>query len=88
MFLGKGVLRICCKFTEEHPRRSVISIKLLCKQATATTLLFIYLFIYLFVFCGLFDLLGGTKIGNYANDATAYSAVETQECVKLKSLKT
>ena len=25
-FLGKGVLRICSKFTEEHPFRSVISI--------------------------------------------------------------
>ena len=30
MFLGKGVLKICSKFTGEHPRRSVISIKLLC----------------------------------------------------------
>ena len=28
MFLGKGVLKICRKFTGEHPCRSVISIKL------------------------------------------------------------
>ena len=31
MFLGKGVLKICSKFTGEHPCRSVISIKLLCQ---------------------------------------------------------
>ena len=30
VFLEKGVLKICNKFTEEHPYRSVISIKLLC----------------------------------------------------------
>ena len=30
MFLGKVVLKICSKFTGEHPCRSVISIKLLC----------------------------------------------------------
>ena len=30
MFLGKAVLKICSKFTREHPCRSVISIKLLC----------------------------------------------------------
>ena len=30
VFLGKGVLKICRKFTGEHPCRSVISIKLLC----------------------------------------------------------
>ena len=29
-FLGKSVLKICSKFTGEHPCRSVISIKLLC----------------------------------------------------------
>ena len=29
-FLGKGVLKICSKFTGEHPCRSVIWIKLLC----------------------------------------------------------
>ena len=29
VFLRKGVLRICSKFTGEHPCRSVISIKLL-----------------------------------------------------------
>ena len=28
VFLVKGVLKICSKFTEEHPYRSVISIKL------------------------------------------------------------
>ena len=28
VFLGKGVLKLCSKFTGEHPRRSVISIKL------------------------------------------------------------
>ena len=30
VFLRKAVLKICSKFTREHPRRSVISIKLLC----------------------------------------------------------
>ena len=30
MSLGKSVLKICSKFTGEHPCRSVISIKLLC----------------------------------------------------------
>ena len=30
VFLGKGVLKICSKFTGEHPCKSVISIKLLC----------------------------------------------------------
>ena len=30
VFLGKGVLKICGKFTGEHPWLSVISIKLLC----------------------------------------------------------
>ena len=30
MFLGKGVLKICSKFTGEHPCRSAILIKLLC----------------------------------------------------------
>ena len=30
VLLGKGVLKICSKFTGEHPCRSVISIKLLC----------------------------------------------------------
>ena len=28
MFLGKGVLKICSKFTGEHPCQSAISIKL------------------------------------------------------------
>ena len=30
VFLGKGVLKICSKFTGEHPCRSAISIKLQC----------------------------------------------------------
>ena len=30
VFLGKGVLKICNKFTAEHPCRSEISIKLIC----------------------------------------------------------
>ena len=30
VFLGKGILKICSKFTGEHPRRSAISIKLGC----------------------------------------------------------
>ena len=30
VFLGKGILKTCSKFTGEHPRQSVISIKLLC----------------------------------------------------------
>ena len=30
VFLGKVVLKICSKFTGEHPYRSVISINLLC----------------------------------------------------------
>ena len=30
VFFGMGVLKICSKFTGEHPSRSVISIKLLC----------------------------------------------------------
>ena len=30
VFLGKGVLKLCNKFTGEHPCRGVISIKLLC----------------------------------------------------------
>ena len=29
MFLGKGVLKICSKFTGEHPCRNAISVKLL-----------------------------------------------------------
>ena len=31
LFLGEGVLKICWKFTGEHPCRSAISIKLVCK---------------------------------------------------------
>ena len=29
VFLGKGVLKLCSKFTGEHPCQSAISIKLL-----------------------------------------------------------
>ena len=29
VFQGKGVIKICCKFTGEHPCRRVISLKLL-----------------------------------------------------------
>ena len=38
MFLRKGVLKICSKFTREHPCRSVISVKLLVrsKRSSAT----------------------------------------------------
>ena len=36
VFLGKGVLKICSKFTGEHPCRSVISIKFLCKFTEIT----------------------------------------------------
>ena len=34
VFLGKGVLKICSKFTGEHSYRSAISIKLLCYKTT------------------------------------------------------
>ena len=30
VFLGKGILKICCKFTNERSCRNAISIKLLC----------------------------------------------------------
>ena len=30
VFLGKSVLKICSKFTEEHPSRSAVSINMLC----------------------------------------------------------
>ena len=30
VFIGKGVMKICSKFTGEHPCLSVISVKLLC----------------------------------------------------------
>ena len=36
VFLGKGVLKICSKFTREHPCQSAISIKLLCNFITIT----------------------------------------------------
>ena len=35
VFLGKGVLKFCNKFTGEHPCRSVISIKLQSNTAIA-----------------------------------------------------
>ena len=37
VFLRKGVLKICSKFTGEHPCRSVILIKLLCNFIEITT---------------------------------------------------
>ena len=40
MFLGKGVLKICSKFTGEHPCQSAISIKLRCKHIKVTHLYF------------------------------------------------
>ena len=36
LFLGKGVLKICSKFTVEHPCQSVISVKLLCSSIEIT----------------------------------------------------
>ena len=36
VFLGKGVLKICSKFTGEHPCQSAISMKLLCNFITIT----------------------------------------------------
>ena len=33
VFLGKGVLKVCSKFSSEHPRQSVISINLLLVEA-------------------------------------------------------
>ena len=36
VFLGKGVLKICSKFTGEQPCQSVISIKLLCNFVKIT----------------------------------------------------
>ena len=38
VFLGKGVLRICSKFTGEYPCRSAISIKPLCNFIEITLL--------------------------------------------------
>ena len=35
-FLGKGVLKICSKFTGDHPCRNVILIKLLCNFSEIT----------------------------------------------------
>ena len=35
-FLKKGVLKICSKFTGEHPCRSAVSIKLLCFATSAS----------------------------------------------------
>ena len=37
VFLGKGVPKICSKFTKEHPCRSAISIKLKSKRAASVT---------------------------------------------------
>ena len=37
VFLGKSVLKICSKFTREHPCQSAISIKLLCNFINITS---------------------------------------------------
>ena len=37
VFLGKSVLKICSKFTEEHPSRSVVSINMLGNFIEITT---------------------------------------------------
>ena len=38
VFLGKGILKICSKFTREYPCRSAFSIKLLCNFVEITLL--------------------------------------------------
>ena len=47
MFLAKTILKICCKFTGEHPRRSVISIKLLlnmkCEQSSRSKVFYLFI---------------------------------------------
>ena len=40
MILGKGVLKICSKFTGEHPCGSAISIKLLAKKSLMENFIF------------------------------------------------
>ena len=47
MFLGKGFLKICCKFTGKQPRRSVISIKL---QSTYNFLLYFVITFIIYIF--------------------------------------
>ena len=42
VFLRKGVLKICSKFTGEQPRRSMISIKLLRHGCSPVNLLHIF----------------------------------------------
>ena len=44
VFLGKGVLKICSKFTGEHPCRSVISIKLLLISVKCSPKNLLYIF--------------------------------------------
>ena len=39
VFLGKGVLKLCCKFTGEHPYRGVISITPFSKNTSGRLLL-------------------------------------------------
>ena len=36
VFLGESVLKMCCKFTGEHPCRSAISTNLLCNFIEST----------------------------------------------------
>ena len=46
VFLGKGILRICCKFVGEHPCRSAISIKLRSNWTAASVRVFIFFFFF------------------------------------------
>ena len=48
VYLEKGVLKICSKFTREHPCRSAISIKLLCNFIYLINLFFSTYTIYTF----------------------------------------
>ena len=50
LFLGKGVVKICSKFTGEHPCQSAISIKLLCTLKVVFTLILLQFFILSTVF--------------------------------------
>ena len=51
MFLGKGVLKICSKFTGEHPCRSAISIKLFLWTAVSGISIYIwYINYFTFIF--------------------------------------
>ena len=50
VFLRKAILKICSKFTGEHPCRSVISIKLLCIRTIFFLLLVFIFFVFFFWF--------------------------------------